>query len=416
MQPGVTEIEFHREDADGYGWRGPGLLLKLQDNGSAIVEYQGRPYLIPMRNLRIFRGTYYSDFHGNVQERKRQELDSWLALRRLMESTEACVPFRIDTYGYVKDNKGAWKVLPKVMNEEQRKGILDDVVLAASFLTAKECHGIKVGTGLKKMITPAGTTGSLIAWRKHTIRMTIVDNPSGNNMSTVSFRVAGKEEMCYLYFYSYAQNFADAPSSTWLPKGVPHEESPIVPQTPQVSQQTAPMEDTNDIQEPMDLDSIDNKRDGPESRTVVIAPETKRQRVSHFMPPSAHMNETFLTMHRKQHIIHTEAPHELLSYASESSVDANDPNAIFHMRSPGWYADLNVGSIFRVDSATDNIEEHQVYDVWPQVDEADGKEVAQFVNEKAFKAVRRDSLGKDCAIIDAIWVQEMEEGGERQGS
>ncbi|CAE7280604.1 RE2, partial [Symbiodinium microadriaticum] len=405
MQPGVTEIEFHREDADGYGWRGPGLLLKLQDNGSAIVEYQGRPYLIPMRNLRIFRGTYYNDFHGNVQERKCQELDSWLALRRLMESTEACVPFRIDTYGYVKDNRGTWKVLPKSMNDAQRNGILDDIVLAARFLTTKECHGIKVGVGLKKMLTPAGTTGTLIAWRKNTIRMTIVDNPSGSNMSTVSFRVAGKEEMCYLYFYSYAQNFAEAPSNTWLPKGVPHEESPIVPQTPQVPQATAPMEENDDSHETMDIDNNDNKRDGPESRTVVMAPETKKQRVSYIMPPSAHMNETFLTMHRKQHIVNIEAPHELQSYASEAPLDSGNPTAIFHMRSPGWCADLNVGNIFRVDSATDNIEEHQVYDIWPQVDEADGKEVAQFVNENAFKAVRRDTLGKDCAIIDAIWVR-----------
>ena len=54
MKPGVTEIEFHREDADGLGWRGPALLLKLQDNGSGIVEYQGRPYLIPLRCLCVF--------------------------------------------------------------------------------------------------------------------------------------------------------------------------------------------------------------------------------------------------------------------------------------------------------------------------------------------------------------------------
>ena len=81
LKPGVSEIEFHREDADGLGWRGPGLLLKLQENGSAIVEYQGRPYLIPLRNLRMFRGTYYSDFHGSVDVRRAEELEAWLALR-----------------------------------------------------------------------------------------------------------------------------------------------------------------------------------------------------------------------------------------------------------------------------------------------------------------------------------------------
>ncbi|CAE7665697.1 unnamed protein product [Symbiodinium sp. CCMP2592] len=406
MKPGITEIEFHREDADGYGWRGPGLLLKLQDNGSAIVEYQGRPYLIPLRNLRQFRGTYYNDFHNNVKERKQQELDSWLALRRPMESAEACVPFRIDTYGHVKDIHGNWKVLPKTMGTTQRDGILSDIVAAANFLTSKECHGIKVGVGLKKMITPAGTTGTLIAWRRNTIRMTIVDNPSGQNMSTVS-RVAGKEEMCYIYFYSYAENFTEAPPPTWAPKGIPHEESPIVPQLPPAPQSSPQSMDTDSTtKQDMDVD-INNKRDGMESRTVVLAPETKKPRVSFAEPASSYMHETFLTMHQRQHVIHHNEPLSLppddLSATAPS--DTSEKDAIFHMRSPGWCADLNIGSIFRVDSSTDNIEEHDVYDIWPQVHEADEKEISQFVNENAFAARRRDSLGSDCAIIDAIWVR-----------
>ena len=102
MKPGVTEIEFHREDADGLGWHGPGLLLKLQENGSAIVEYHGRPYLVPMRSLRIFRGSYYANNHTASNSRRESELDSWIALRRSMDSVEACVPYRIDTFGPLK--------------------------------------------------------------------------------------------------------------------------------------------------------------------------------------------------------------------------------------------------------------------------------------------------------------------------
>ncbi|CAE7765903.1 RE2 [Symbiodinium sp. KB8] len=402
MKPGVTEIEFHREDADGYGWRGPGLLLKLQDNGSAIIEYQGRPYLVPLRSVRIFRGNYYSNFATEGQERKQQELDSWLALRRLMESVEACVPFRIDTYGHVKDNHGNWKVLPKTMNEPQRQGILEDIVLAARFLTSKACHGIKVGVGLKKMLTPALTTGTLVAWRRHTIRMTIVDNPKGHNMSTVPLRLANKEEMCYLYFYSYEPDFAEVPLSTWRPKGIPNEESPIVPRA---LSPDAPME-TEENQD-MEVDVSDNKRLGPESRTVVMAPETKKQRTSFVLSPAAHMQETFLVKHRQRHLIRlqepdAQPPEDLQPQALDRAPDAS---AIFHMHSPGWCADIHVGNIFRVDSSTDNIEEHQVFDIWPQVEAADEKEVSQFVAENAFKAVLRNDLGKDCAIIDAIWVR-----------
>ena len=62
---------------------------------------------------------------------------------------------------------------------------------------------------------------------------------------------------------------------------------------------------------------------------------------------------------------------------------------------------------------TDNIDESQVAPIWPQVDEADEKEVGQFVNESAFRAVRRDSLGTDCAIIDAIWVRKWKKDAYR---
>ena len=117
------------------------------------------------------------------------------------------------------------------------------------------------------------------------------------------------------------------------------------------------------------------------------------------------MHDLFLNMHRRQHLVDL-GEHENTSAAEIDFYHASTTfDGIVHMRSKGWYADLNVGNIFRVDTATDNIEEHQVADIWPQVEEADYKEVGQFVNENAFRAVRRDDLGADCAIIDGIWVR-----------
>jgi hypothetical protein len=41
------------ESKDDLGWRGPGVLLKVMpDNSKAIVEWNGYPYLLPMRFLR----------------------------------------------------------------------------------------------------------------------------------------------------------------------------------------------------------------------------------------------------------------------------------------------------------------------------------------------------------------------------
>ena len=391
LKPGVSEVEFHREDQDGFGWRGPANLLKLQENGSAIVEYQGRPYLIPLRNLRLFRGAYYINYNLDTKppdDMRQQELESWLALRRLMQSTEAMVPYRIDTYGHLKNHRGKWTTLPTSLPQEQRQRILSDVTCAAKFLTAKECHGIRVGIGLKKMLTPEGTTGTLVAWRRRTVRMSIADNPQGTHVSTVPFRISGKEDMCYMYFYSYVDNFVEPPESTWLPRGTPMEESPVVP-LPDPPQPQAP--------EPQG-----QKRDGPESRTVVLGPESKKQRVQH-MAQSEFMHEVFWEMHRRQWICR-------IPDAESSSEDLYEPpsstnQALFNMRSPGWHADLLNGNIFKVDTSTDSIEEHQVYDIWDQVEEADFKEISQFVEENAFKPILKSELESNCALIDGIWVR-----------
>ena len=259
LQPGTSEVEFHREDADGFGWRGPALLLKLNENGSAIVEYQGRPYLIPLRNLRLFRGVYYNDMDSPKSDEavKGQELESWIALRRLMQSVEACVPFKIETFGHLRNRRGKWTRLPKHMGEEQLTAILADIVTAAQFLTAKTCHGIRVGVGLKKMFTPEGSTGTLVAWKRKTVRMSIVDSPHGTDMGTHGLRLGSHEEMCYLYFYSYTENFVEPPFETWVPKGAPMEESPVTP---------IPSND------PAGTLTSGTKRDGPETRTVTLGP------------------------------------------------------------------------------------------------------------------------------------------------
>ena len=67
---------------------------------------------------------------------------------------------------------------------------------------------------------------------------------------------------------------------------------------------------------------------------------------------------------------------------------------LFDVKSPGWHTDVATGGIFGV--ATYNIEENQVYDMWPQVGETDrqtdGKEIAQFVAEDAWSPARSASF------------------------
>ena len=51
--PGTTTIDFYREIQGDVGWRGPATLLRLdKDEGTAILTYQGRPYLVSLRHIR----------------------------------------------------------------------------------------------------------------------------------------------------------------------------------------------------------------------------------------------------------------------------------------------------------------------------------------------------------------------------
>ncbi len=57
---GTSEVEFYREvQGEPGGWRGPALLLRLDtEEGTAVIQYQGRPYLVAIRHIRLFRGIF----------------------------------------------------------------------------------------------------------------------------------------------------------------------------------------------------------------------------------------------------------------------------------------------------------------------------------------------------------------------
>ena len=301
------------------------------------------------------------------------------------------MPYRVDTFGHLKNLSGSWIRMPKTMNQQQQDEIYKDIVSAAQFLTAKTCHGIQVAVGVKKIHPHPGTTGTLVAWRRRTVKMSIADNPKGTTMSTVPFRIAGREDMCYIYFYSYAPNFVETTPETWRPKGVPLEESPIFPMA---------------MDEDGDSRNSSLKREGPGTRTVTLGPESKKQRIlSSTLPASEVMGEQFMYMHRR--MWRTSLPPEPTEAINDFDHNyvAEHRCELFYMRSPGWHADISTGSIFRVDSTTDNIDENQIYDIWPQVDEADGKEIGQFVAEDAFEPKRLSELPPNCAVIDGIWVR-----------
>ena len=83
---GTSEVEFYREVQGDPGWRGPALLLRLDaDDGVAVVQYQGKPYLISLRFLRPYRGI----FHMTVNKEEPEE--NLFKLMKVTESMADCI-------------------------------------------------------------------------------------------------------------------------------------------------------------------------------------------------------------------------------------------------------------------------------------------------------------------------------------
>ena len=69
-----------------------------------------------------------------------------------------------------------------------------------------------------------------------------------------------------------------------------------------------------------------------------------------------------------------------------------------------FYVDLMKGCFVSM-TAEDNIAEKDLPDIWPQVEEADAKEIAQFVHEKAFQKILLRDVPEGTVIIDGTWVR-----------
>ena len=70
-----------------------------------------------------------------------------------------------------------------------------------------------------------------------------------------------------------------------------------------------------------------------------------------------------------------------------------------------FFVDMASGGSFASVTAEDNIAEKDLPSIWPQVEEADAKEIAQFVHEKAFQKIRLSEVPPGTVIVDGTWVR-----------
>ncbi|CAL1138133.1 unnamed protein product [Cladocopium goreaui] len=379
--PGTSEIEFCREVQGDPGWRGPALLLRLDaDEGTAVIQYQGKPYLVALRHIRPYRGIFHVAFPSE---------DTQTALNRLMRYVESLVDYKIYTYGWLQRRNGAWVKLPK--DDYHIKQVMAWATTVSTSMRKATLHGIMMGKSLKTFKPPHNTTGTLVVWLRGGANFSIQECHNANHLKAKKFSTYAKEEICIIYFYYY---------------------NPIIEGENAIEekQKQPPSTKLNDDgQQPaasMDVDKENKKREGPDSRTVVIAPERKKQKTC--LVRGAGVSEygyDIMTVTTRNFLLH--------HYERERAqlpVLFNIQYKKHHTAS----ACLRTAKIFKVDEETQNINEEDITpDIWKKVDAADRDELKQFIDEKAFKKIHRSQITSDMVTIDARWVRKWKRNPDR---
>ena len=70
-----------------------------------------------------------------------------------------------------------------------------------------------------------------------------------------------------------------------------------------------------------------------------------------------------------------------------------------------YYLDLAHGGSFHSLAEDNSVKEEDLAEIWEQVEEADAKELAQFVQEKAFVKIKLHEVPDGTVIIDGVWVR-----------
>ena len=161
--------------------------------------------------------------------------------------------------------------------------------------------------------------------------------------------------------------------------------------------------------------SEDHKRKGPDSRTVVLAPEKKRQRYE-FETHDMFFARTLWWMMQRPRMIRLEPhyswyEHEVRWMCKRRSRTTSIPERLLlhlHCRTKVC---LKSSEIFRVDEETDVLTEDKLYKHWNEFEESDKSELKQFIDEKVFRKVK---LGTEVQETP-IWKFEGEISSLRQG-
>ncbi|CAK9084871.1 1-alkyl-2-acetylglycerophosphocholine esterase [Durusdinium trenchii] len=281
---------------------------------------------------------------------------------------------------------------------------------AYSMLDKSECHGCILGKALRHLQPPKGTVGHLITWIHGGVNYAIQEHNSDNNMIMKKITNYAREDICIMYLFRYVTKISEDMERS----------SQKMPTTSLEPMQVTPPHHEGQEPEDMDVERHGEKREGPDSRTVTIAPERKKQKTMLVKKDLEFLRHYFIATN-KDRLVQLGFPENwkndynlMMTTTRKFLIKQYDERRkmlpeLFHIeykQNHFAYANLLTGEIYKVDQETNNIEDEDITPaIWKELDEADRNEVKQFVDEKAFKKIHKSQVTNDMVEIDCRWVR-----------
>eukprot|EP00435_Cladocopium_sp_Y103_P007244 s1993_g2.t1 len=401
LTAGVSEVEYYREVAGDPGWRGPALLLRLdQDEGVAVIQYQGKPYLVALRHIRPYHGMFHFEMVNDPVEYE---------LNNLMKYVEHLSEYKAYVIGWIQKKNGTWTKTPKETPAITKAMEWADKISKA--MTKKPLHGIIMGRALRTFKPPNNTTGKLVMWIQGGKNFSVQEHSNSNPLRMKKLSNYTREDLCIIYFYYYNlkevinyepklkdklsinlkpnDDGAEEMETEYVPKKRDEPEDPVLPESEKKKKQKMAMVKKDVKKVAMlrkDIEFLRNFYVNNDSNKIILDYSMEWKTGYDLMLPAVKNFMVQEYQHRQQQCGH------LFTMAYKKTCEAT--------------ACLRTAQIFKVDEETNNINEEDITpDLWHLVDTADRAEIKQFVDEKAFRKMDRNQFTAEMVIVDAIWVR-----------
>lgn len=313
-----------------------------------------------------------------------------------MKFVEGLTDYKVNIFGWLRRRRdGRWYKTPR--ETPGVKKVMEWAETTSKAVARKTLHAILVGKAIKNFKPPTNTTRTLITWLIGGKNYAVQEHGSSNHLKMKKISNYAKEDMAMIYFYYYNEANVEGPVA-------------ITDQMKKEDQLNAPMDDAGPA-------STGVKRAGPETRTVVIAPEKKKQRIA-MVRRDLEFLKSFYMDTTKNNIVILDYPKswndgydlmtaELRNYLMKNyNMERRKLPILFSISNHKAECCLRTAEVFKVDQETNNTDDESItVEMWPEVNAADLAEVKQFVDEGAFEKIHKSKITADMVVVDARWVR-----------